>query len=418
MKPGALKHHHHRFNKTAMKSYLKIAMVGLVFGLFITCHSGFAQGTKKSALYLQRAETMYSRTWKDYHVSGYPHLFAENYPSSNHDSLDYFQGSKVKEKPVSFLWPYSGVYSATNALMHISSAQKKYLPYLDSMAAGIEKYRDTTRKPTGYQAYPSAFEKADRYYDDNGLVGIEYMEAYFNTRNSLYLNRAKTVFTFIISGWDDQLGGGINWLEGHKDQKPACSNGMAMLVALKLYQATNNPYYLTWGKRFYSWMHANLRDTTGAYWNDKKTADGTPNKVYYTYNTGSVIEAAVLLYRFTKDKNYLKDAQASAKGITGFFKNRQHDPNLTMRIDLPWFVAVLLRGYEALYKADGNYGYIAALEKDIDYAWCNTQDKYGYLTKSWTADAAEIKKPKWLLDESCIAEMYARLSKLESGRKN
>jgi len=28
----------------------------------------------------------------------------------------------------------------------------------------------------------------------------------------------------------------------------------------------------------------------------------------------------------------------------------------------------------------------------------------------------QMKKPKWLLDEACIAELYARLSILESGR--
>ena len=52
-------------------------------------------------------------------------------------------------------------------------------------------------------------------------LGIEYAEAYLNTKNPVYLSRAKDAFKFILSGWTDQLGGGVYWLEGHRDQKPA-----------------------------------------------------------------------------------------------------------------------------------------------------------------------------------------------------
>ena len=393
---------------------IKIALV--LLGLAASATQAIAQ-TNKAIIYRQRADSMYARVWMLYKVAAYPHLFSENYPSSKTDSLTYMQGDKVKEKEVSFLWPYSGIFSATNALLRIPGERGKYLPYLDSVAVGMEKYRDTTRKPIGYQAYPPMFEKSDRYYDDNGLVGIEYLEAYFNTKNQLYLNRAETVFKFIISGWDDKkLGGGVFWLEGHKNQKPACTNGMALLVALKLYKATKDPYYLTWGKRFYDWMEANLRNPDGVFYNSKKTADGSVEKIYWTYNSGSVLEASVMLYQFTGEKKYLVEAQTIAKNATQHFIDEKHDANLSMRIDLPWFVTVLARGYEALYKVDGNYVYLAALEKDLDYAWKNTRDKYGLVTKSWTANPAEIAKPKWLLDEACIAELYARLSLIENGR--
>jgi rhamnogalacturonyl hydrolase YesR len=390
----------------------------LLTGVFIGCslltapQITQAQNTSKVEC-INRAQEIYAKIWKLYRVPAYG-LFSENYPADNNAKLDYFQGDKVKAKEVSFLWPYSGMVSATNALLHVQSVNKKYRTYLDSLTTGMEKYRDTSRKPTGYQAYPVMFEHADRYYDDNGLVGIEYMEAYFNTKNPVYLDRAKTTFKFIVSGWSDQLGGGIYWLEGHADQKPACSNGMALLVALKLYQATKNPYYLTWGTKFYNWMHDNLRNEDGLYYNDKKVADGKTNPTYWSYNSGAVLEAAVLLYGFTKDGKYLTEAQFIAKNIYQHFQNAKHDEHLNMQIDLPWFVTVLFRGYEALYKVDKNYTYIAAVHHDLDYAWQNTRDQYGFLTHSWTINQEEIKKPKWLLDEACIAELYARLATLES----
>ncbi|WP_158796912.1 glycoside hydrolase family 76 protein [Pedobacter sp. L105] len=386
--------------------------------LFLLC---FAQKSYTQDLpaadYLYRAELIYANVWKDYQAQANPGLFTENYPSAQNDSLTYLQGSAVKERPVSFLWPLSGMFSATNALVSIPAVKEKYKPYLIKIISSVEQYRDTTRSPVGYQAYPVKFEKADRYYDDNGLVGIDEMEAYFNTKNPLYLQRAKTVFTFIISGWDDQLGGGVSWLEGHRDQKPACSNGMAALVALKIYQATKDPHYLNWGEKFYGWMYEHLRDSSGVYDNDIKP-DGKVNKTFWTYNSGSMLEASVLLYQFTGNKLYLKQAQQLAISTYTQFKSASPDSPLLFKIDLPWFVTILFRGYEALYLQDGNKQYITAVEKDLNYAWQHSRDQYGLLTHSWKPNPADLKKPKWLLDENCIAELYARLYRLKDHSAN
>ncbi len=395
-----------------MYSTRKVKLVIWFLSGALLSTNAVAQQSTLSKEYQNRAEKMYSAIWKYYRAPAYPGLFTENFPSNQKTKLDYFQGEKVETKAVSFLWPFSGIFSATNVLLKVPGKHELYKPFLDSLVTGMEKYRDTTRVPTGYQAYPVEFEKADRYYDDNGLVGIEYLEAYFNTNNPVYLNRAKTVFKFIISGWDNQLGGGVYWLEGHHDQKPACSNGMAMLVALKLYKATNDTAYLNWGKRFYNWMKTNLSDPDNVYWNDKKVKDGSINKIYYSYNSGSMLEASVLLYQFTNDKVYLKNAEQIAKNTFDHFNKANHDPQLSMKIDLPWFMTVLFRGYEALYKIDNNYSYIEAISKNLDHAWQNSHDQYGFLTKSWTNKPAELNKPKWLLDEACIAELYARLSLL------
>ncbi|MGC4233589.1 MAG: glycoside hydrolase family 76 protein [Niabella sp.] len=386
----------------------------LSYCLLFASFSSFAQDTSK--LYLARAESMYSNIWNHFRVPKYKGLFSEHFPAGHSDSLNYFQGNAVKAKEVSFLWPFSGVFSATNSLLRSDSVKEKYLPFLDSCVIGVEYYRDTMRKPTGYQAYPTMFEKVDRYYDDNGLVGIDYMEAYVNTKNELYLQRAKEVFTFIISGWNDDAGGGVTWLEGHNDQKPACSNGTALLVALKIFEASKEKYYLDWGKRFYDWEYQHLRDTNGLYSNDKKL-NGEVNRTFYTYNSGFMLEAATLLYKLTNNKKYLQHAQQLAKDTYTYFSKIKHDNRLKMFIDLPWFITVLFRGYEALYNLDGNYRFIAAIEKDLNYAWEHSKDQYGFITNNWLPDEKEIAKPKWLLDEACIAELYARLSLIHFIRK-
>jgi uncharacterized protein YyaL (SSP411 family) len=394
-------------NKTIVRRLS--ALLAFLIAVSVT---GKAQSLTDKKTCLSRAQKMYGKIWNLYRVHKYPGLFLEYFPRDTAGKVDYVEGSAVKVKEVSFLWPFSGVMSATNALLHNTSARREYLPYLDSLVVGMEAYKDTSRMPPGYQAYPPAMEKSDRYYDDNGLVGIEYAEAYLNTKNPKYLEQAKVAFKFIISGWTDQLGGGVYWVEGHHDQKPACSNGMALLVALKLYEATADKTYLDWGKRFYNWMVTNLKAPNGLYYNDKKVKDGAINPTFWTYNTGSVVEASVLLYRFTKKEEYLREAQHAAKSTFDYYHSQQHDSKLNLKIDLPWFVTVLFRGYQSLYTIDKNPKYIDAIHHDLDYAWQNGRDANGFLSHDWTANKTEIAKHKWLLDEACIAELYARLSEI------
>jgi len=158
-------------------------------------------------------------------------------------------------------------------------------------------------------------------------------------------------------------------------------------------------------------MHDNLRDSAGVYVNDKKM-DGTVNKTYFTYNSGSMLEASVMLYKFKKDKKYLKEAKTIAEGAFNHFSQAKADGTREFQIDLPWFATVLFRGYESLYHIDGNYKYIEAITRKLDEAWENSRDKYGLVTYNWTATPEELAKPKWLLNETCIAELYGRLSLL------
>jgi hypothetical protein len=120
-----------------------------------------------------------------------------------------------------------------------------------------------------------------------------------------------------------------------------------------------------------------------------------------------------LLYHFTGEKEYLKQAQQLSADSYAYFSKASRNKNLPVAIDLPWFVTVLSRGYAALYEVDGNYTYLSAIERALNYAWANSRDPYGLVTHTWLSDAEGLKKPKWLLDEACIAELYTRLGSLK-----
>lgn len=363
---------------------------------------------------IQRGEELFQIIWNKYRVPKYG-LFAEYYPNSYKPNLTYFHQQEQQTKEVSYLWPMSGVFSSVNVLMEVDSV--KYKAYLDSMVNAVELYLDTTRFPKGYQAYPTQFEKVDRYYDDNGLVGIDYIDAYTLTNDQQYLNKAIEIMSFIESGWTDDLGGGASWLEGVRDQKPACTNGKATVLALKIYNATKDVRFLHYGIKSYNWMMSTLLDDSlHIIWNSLLTKDQIKTEIQkhpYTYNTGTMIQSAVHLYTITKNEKYLNDAQKMANGAYEFFFARM-DNGIPFVKDIPWFTLVLYRGFEDLYKIDKNPKYINAIRESVEWIWENARDVEGLPYKDWTARKDEKNEPKWLLDTSCMIELYTRVGLLEN----
>ena len=197
------------------------------------CLSGCRQeaATPATGEHYAFAEEMFRKVWDMYRVPEYG-LFSEYYPNSYRPDVNYFDDGAKSTQEVSFLWPMDGVFTSAVALAEVDPV--KYGCYVDSMVMAVEQYYDDGRMPAGYQAYPVRMGKVDRYYDDNGLVGLAYVAAYGVTRNPAHLEKAKQVMTFILSGWRPDHDGAVSWLEGVENQKPGCANGKAMLLAQHL----------------------------------------------------------------------------------------------------------------------------------------------------------------------------------------
>jgi len=181
-------------------------------------------------------------------------------------------------------------------------------------------------------------------------------------------------------------------------------------LVLKLYQSTKEEKYPKEGKLFYDWMMTHLEDSTlHIIWNSLSTVNGKTDKVFYTYNTGTMIQSSVRLYNITGEKKYLNNAKCLAEGSYRYFVKKS-ESGFSYIDDLPWFNIVLFRGYQELFEVDRNPKYINAIISGADWAWENARDKCGLIYKDWTGRKDEKKQPKWLLDESCMAELYARIA--------
>lgn len=342
-------------------------------------------------------------------------LLSETYPINPNNKVDYLaEGSTQNHnQEVSFLWPYSGTLSGAVALYTITKNQK-YLNLLEKrLIPGLEKYFDESRFPVGYQSYPTFAGHNDRYYDDNVWLALDFCALYLSTKDQKYLDKALEIYDFIYSGWDEKLGGGIYWCEQKKTSKNTCSNAPTVVLSAKLYQLTNDEKFLSRSIETYNWTKTNLLDPTDfVYW-DNVGLNGNVDKRKYTYNSGQMIEAGVLLYCITRDQNYLTDAQKTASGTYEHFTKMKPTSvgDAVFYSDSPWFNTILFRGLKALYKVDRNKKYVQTMLENAHYAWSNTTDNNNLLGNTWSKKSTQ--RYKWLLDNACMIELFAELADIE-----
>lgn len=305
-------------------------------------------------------------------------LFYEHHPA------------RPDDKPHSFLWPLCALVQAANEMERLEPG-KKYMP---RVIEAINQYRSTKPPAPGYDAYVVSEGGDDRFYDDNQWIGLAYMDAYNRTGEKKLLQDAEEIYRFMMSGFDTVAGGGLYWKEGDMTTKNTCSNGPGILLALRLYQQSKQRSYLDTAVLLYEWTKGKLRSPDAVYYDNVQIPSFKIDKRCYTYNTGTMLQSAVLLYNITKEKKYLEEAQQLAAGSLAYFFKEGRFPNHY------WFNAVLLRGYEELYKVDGEKKYINAFIADADKIIHSEMDAKQFVGR---------RETKSLIDQAGFLEILARL---------
>ena len=396
-------------------------MKSLHFLLGITCIASLT-GCVSSAQVepnsnLDRARQTLDSLYLNYSVDN-SSLLRENYPFDEQHTVTYLASEEQANIPnqFSYLWPYSGTFSAVNALFE-ATHDKKYKKLLDSrVLPGLEEYFDTQRVPNAYSSYIRTAPASDRFYDDNVWLGIDFTDTYQMTQEPKYLDKAQLIWKFIESGTDSILGGGIYWCEQKKESKNTCSNAPGSVLALKLFKATNDSSYFEKGKKLYEWTQRNLQDSTDYLYFDNIRLDGKIGKAKFAYNSGQMMQSAALLYQLTKNPIYLKDAQNIAKECFNYFftdftpATNEEAFRMLKKGDI-WFTAVMLRGFIELYRIDKDKTYINAFNKSLSYAWDNARDENGLFNTDLSGKSKDQKK--LLLTQAAMVEMYSRLAMIQ-----
>ena len=365
---------------------------------------------------LARAKQTLDSLYSYYSIPG-TQLLRENYPSNIAEyTATYLASEEQKNMPnqYSYLWPYSGTFSAVNALFE-ATQDTIYQSLLNKkVLVGLEEYFDTRRVPEAYASYINTAPQSDRFYDDNIWLGIDFTDTYLITKENKYLQKAELIWKFIESGTDNKLGGGIYWCEQKKASKNTCSNAPGSVFALKLFQATQNKTYLNKGEQLYNWTKAQLQDSTDYLYFDNIALDGKIGKAKFAYNSGQMMQSVALLYRITGEKKYLQEAQRLAAACYNRFFSHDSQSDRKYKVlnrgDV-WFTAIMFRGFVELYGIDHNSLYIDAFRENLDFAWTEMREKNGLFNDDWSGKTKNDSK--WLLTQFAMVEMYARLAEID-----
>jgi predicted alpha-1,6-mannanase (GH76 family) len=252
---------------------------------------------------------------------------------------------------------------------------------LDTLLDGVER--------TGGARYAGLIETfyaaQDRrgwivdYYDDESWMCVALIRAYDLTGKAKYLERARTLYADIQTGWDQSCcgtrPGGIWWNKPHT-QKATASNGGPVIGGARLYQRLHDSALLAFARKVYLFWFQNMVDPVSYQVADHLQPDGSIVRWGFTYNEGLMIGAATELYLATGEARYLQDANhiagfllSNRLATTSYGKVLDDGTNQSCGGDCQEFKGPAYRYLMGLYQVTKNRSYLNVLKSCDDAIW-------------------------------------------------
>jgi len=270
-----------------------------------------------------------------------------------------------------------------------------YLPVMARFFKSMDRYWDSKAKPPGYEPAPTNGNGNDKYYDDNEWMVITFTEAYELTRDQKYIQRADQALKFALSGWDDQLDGGIWWHEAHKGgTKNTCSNAPAAVGCLrveKFLPSAQSHSNVTAAIKIVDWTNQHFQTGDGLYMDNENVGTEKKGTVKLTYNTALMIRANLGLYRWTGNDKYLQQARKSAKAADGFLDKSTN----AFRDDVK-FSHLMIEADLELYRTTHEDYLLKRARSNADHFYAVWKDKQ----PAELIENASVARILWLLADS------------------
>ncbi len=199
------------------------------------------------------------------------------------------------------------------------TADPSYRRLVASLCAGFIAHFGTNWM-NKYQGGATGRPLGARANDDIMWMVIAAVRAYNITGNAAYLQMAAKNFAASYArSWSSDFGGGMWWrtATGHayRAEKNTTTNAPAAIAACELYYALHEQKYLDQATALYGWMRDHLYDArTGQVFDHVryKASGGTRTfRTKFSYNQGTFIGAATLLYAITGNHTYFTDANSA-----------------------------------------------------------------------------------------------------------
>ncbi len=223
------------------------------------------------------------------------------------------------------------------------------------------------------------------YNDDIMWWTIACARAYRINQSKRYLEKARSEFDRVYAQEvDDRMGGGMWWKSDSHRSKNACVNGPAAITAMELFFILKDESYAQKARDLYAWERDKLFDpNTGAVYDNLSTRNRV-SRGLYTYNQGTFIGAALRLYRWTKQQQYLDDAILAGE----FMRQKQCNSEGILKSegqrDGGTFKLIGVRYSVELAKAAKRQDSFDWLRKNADTVWANRRSSDNIMGYDWS----------------------------------
>ncbi len=234
------------------------------------------------------------------------------------------------------------------------------------------------------------------YNDDISWMCIACARAYLLTGNTEYRTRAKANFDKMYARANVYGNGTLVWKQGNSGTN-SCINGPASVCASYLGIAFNSEAYFKKAAEIYAGQRSTLYNiNSSGVFNGQvyDSYDTNNNKVSNTwsstYNQGTSLGAAIMLYNHYGTEQYKDDADAIMKWTAQNLANSNDIIKVcqTVNGDLTGFKGILMR-YVRKYAADLQHPeYYEWLAKNAYHAWNNRNSK-GISMSAWLHKTTE-----------------------------
>ncbi|MDR2843885.1 MAG: carbohydrate-binding protein, partial [Candidatus Symbiothrix sp.] len=239
--------------------------------------------------------------------------------------------------------------------------------------------------------------RGNDFNDDIAWACLASIRAYLMFGNATgvnYLNNAKTNYDMmyaraLIKKNNYYL---LRWKEGNADGTGSCINGPAEVCACYLAIATGDNIYYEKAKMLYANQRLHLYNPEDGHVYDSTSDGGSTNTWASTYNQGTYLGAAVMLYNYYKDELYKNDA----KKIIQYTRQHLCDGNGVINVcgggaDLPGFKGILMR-YVRRFIVDLNQPeYVDWMQTNAIHAY-NNRNSAGIIWTAWWEKSTEDYK--------------------------
>lgn len=270
-----------------------------------------------------------------------------------------------------------------------TTGNTEYSTMFDNLYTNFISRKGSTWYQQGVAGY-------NEYNDDIAWMCIACVRGYLMTGQTKFLTTARNNFNGMFKRADCYGTDLLQWKHSSTGQgTTACINGPASVCACYLAIATADTTYYQKARKTYEANRKYLYEYkngvfTGKIYDSYDQNNGSYNSWSSTYNQGTCLGAAIMLYQHYGDEKYKNDADAIAKWTKANLANSKELIHVCQTVsgDLCGFKGILMRYVRQYAAVMGHPEYYDWLAKNAYHAW-NNRNSSGITSSAWLYKAEE-----------------------------